>query len=334
VLIARRIWRRFGLEPPVDSRAGFLRIFLRHALGRPAPITITCAERSDGAGAQAHTIISAMCFARAHGHTYVHTPFTEIDHAERPMPEWVAAWEQFFNFGDGEERHESGTGRVYNYSAFHPRLFYALTGGFHPAGRLRRTAVPGPVGTERYFHPYFYYVDSHPETFRTIIPDLRRKFWKGRTRPDNDPLAVALHIRRGDVTTRHARRYTPIESVHRTIKDMQTVLEASGIAYSVRLYSQGQAGDFALLRDTGVELCLDVDALWTMQQLISADVLVMSKSSFSYVAALISDGIKLYEPFWHAPMDDWLPRNSHGRFDRRKFERQLQRCVQASGAAN
>jgi hypothetical protein len=44
------------------------------------------------------------------------------------------------------------------------------------------------------------------------------------------------------------------------------------------------------------ELFLDADAIWTMLEMIEADVLIMAKGSFSYVAALISDGIKLCEP--------------------------------------
>lgn len=323
VLAARRIRSRLGRKAPPDRRASFLRIFLLHAFGRQPPIRITCAERSDGAGAQAHTIMSAMCFAQAHGHTYVHTPFAAIDHAEQPAPDWVDAWEKLFNLGDGEERAETLKGRVYNYSSFHPRLYYAMTGGFRSADESRSRTRKGVGRPERHFHPYFYYADSHPESFQAIIPELRRKYWTGKKRSGNGDLMVALHMRRGDVTARNTMRYTPIESVHRTAEAVKSVLTDAGISYSMRLYSQGPADGFAALRDVGVDLCLDVDAVWTMQQLITADVLVMSKSSFSYVAALISDGIKLYEPFWHPPLRSWLPRNSHGRFDRREFERQL-----------
>ena len=93
----------------------------------------------------------------------------------------------------------------------------------------------------------------------------------------------------------------------------------------ISVYSQGEAGEFAGLKDLGADLFLDVDAVWTMQQLIEADILIMSKSSFSYVAALISDGIKLYEPFWHAPLPDWIQLKPDGRFDGAEFESQLDR---------
>jgi hypothetical protein len=239
----------------------------------------------------------------------------------------VDAWERLFNLGDGEERAETAMGRVYNYSSFHPRLYYALTGGFRTGGELRAHDDAGARRRQRHFHPYFYYVDSHPECFQAIVPDLRRKYWKDKPRPQKPELSVALHMRRGDVTARNSLRYTSVKSVLRTAEAVKSVLSRSGTAYSMRLYSQGPAEPFAPLRDAGVELCLDIDALWTMQQLVAADMLIMSKSSFSYVAALISEGIKIYEPFWHPPLDDWLPRNFRGDFDRREFGYQLDRLL-------
>jgi hypothetical protein len=44
----------------------------------------------------------AINFARICGLTYVHTPFNRIWHADRPMREWVDAWEAHFNLGLGE----------------------------------------------------------------------------------------------------------------------------------------------------------------------------------------------------------------------------------------
>jgi hypothetical protein len=47
-------------------------------------------------------VMNAINFARAFDLTYVHSPFTIIQHAERPMEKWVAAWEALFNLGAGE----------------------------------------------------------------------------------------------------------------------------------------------------------------------------------------------------------------------------------------
>ena|ERR1700693_374405 len=64
--------------------------------------------------------------------------------------------------------------------------------------------------------------------------------------------------------------------------------------------------------------------------------LIMAKGCFSYYAALISDGIKIFEPKaiseddlpswrWRSvpPAQNWIPRLTDGSFDREAFERQL-----------
>jgi hypothetical protein len=71
----------------------------------------------------------------------------------------------------------------------------------------------------------------------------------------------------------------------------------------------------------GVELFLNNDALWTMRELIEAD---LSHGLFSYSAAIISDGIKLYEPFDSPPLKGWLVRQPKGNFDERLFAAQLE----------
>ena len=91
----------------------FLWQYVSHLTGFQPIRKITCPGlRSEGAGSQALMIMNAINFARSFGLTYVHTPFTFIQHAQRPMEEWVTAWETLFNLGAGEavcdsERHEA-----------------------------------------------------------------------------------------------------------------------------------------------------------------------------------------------------------------------------------
>jgi len=323
VIAVRRTRRLLGLPARPHSADVFLGVFLRHALGRQRRLRITCRDRTDGVGAQAHTIMSALCFARAQGHTYVHTPFTEIDHAEWPMDAWVAAWEQLFNLGEGEIALESAGPPPINYSTFHPRLYHALKDFI--ARLANRTAPPAGSGRreERHFQPLFYFSDCHPDEYDRVIPDLRRKYYRHSSPLQNRQLTVAIHMRRGDVTPAHRQRFTPNAEVLETMRRVRALLEVHGQEHVISLHSVGAASDFAEFRDSGVVLSLNVDAIWTMRQLIEADILIMSRSSFSYVAALISDGIKLYEPFWHSPLADWIGCDRKGRFDERAFAAQL-----------
>lgn len=40
----------------------------------------------------------------------------------------------------------------------------------------------------------------------------------------------------------------------------------------------------------------------TFKEMVSANALIITKSSFSYIAGVLLDGDIYYEPFWHPPM--------------------------------
>ena len=44
----------------------------------------------------------------------------------------------------------------------------------------------------------------------------------------------------------------------------------------------------------------------------TADALIISRSSFSYFAALFSRGIIIYFAFWHHPLKEWLTSDING----------------------
>ena len=55
---------------------------------------------------------------------------------------------------------------------------------------------------------------------------------------------------------------------------------------------------------------INEDPIETLEALATADFLIMSKSSFSYLAALFNqEGKSLYAPFWHPSMADWVQFN-------------------------
>jgi hypothetical protein len=55
-----------------------------------------------------------------------------------------------------------------------------------------------------------------------------------------------------------------------------------------------------------IKMYIDTDTFHTMHHLINANVLVMCKSSFSYIAALYNPNDIIYTPFWHPPLNHWL----------------------------
>src|SRR5262249_26875305 len=122
-------------------------------------------------GFQAFTTMCAIAFARTCGLTYVHTPFTAINHADRPMPLWVAAWEAQFNFGLGEElATESDNPEIVDFVFNYQNL--ALLFGFNKGHLVRK--------------------------IEETIPEFRRKYYWNKSPIQNEVLTIGVHIRRGD----------------------------------------------------------------------------------------------------------------------------------------
>jgi hypothetical protein len=239
------------------------------------------------------------------------------------MDQWVEAWESVFNLGQGEELFRNGAQPALNYTTFHPRLYHVVRSALlrTRSEKLLNRNKSRQIST--FFHPFFYYSDSNPDAYLSLIPELSKKFYPKGPPPKSSVLKVAVHLRRGDVRHVHHRRFTHIGTVCETARQVISALEEHQQDYTMSAYSEGRESDFVELQKLGAELFLNADAIWTLRQLVEADILIMSKSSFSYVAALISAGIKLYEPFWHSPLDSWILRKSGGGFSRLAFEHQL-----------
>lgn len=272
---------------------------------------VTCTGKVDGAGAQAQALVSVMLFARAVGAQYVHTPFSVIDHNPDSSPDWPARWEQFFNFGVGElpaaALHDRGVPRVQVVSPF------AVT----------RTGVLYEIP-----HCYLTWALSRP-LLPGLLAELRTRLLADKpvVTSSHDGLRVAIHVRRGDVTEEgpHARRFTTTETVERLFQGLERALRTADVPFRATLYSQGDPAQFRSLADQGVSIDTRDDPFETFTQLVTADVLVTAKSSFSYLAGLLSRGVVLYQPFWHGPLDGWVRLTEDGGFD---HERLLDRLVQ------
>ncbi len=267
---------------------------------------------SEGPGSQAVSVMHAINFARSSGLTYVHTPFSVISDADRPQQEWADAWETLFNLGAGEKTCDAQRYEVVNYCY-----------GFD--------SLPLLFGWQNC-------MDELADRFKALIPEFRRKYYIDKSPRTTEQVTVAVHVRRGyDVSANHSL-FTSTDSVLRTITLVKTVLDNHNIRHRISVYSEGNSADFSEICIPGIELSkyrvgnyldassiesvVDIDAISATRELIEADILIMSKGSLCYCAALISDGIKIFEP-GREPMEDWLLRSPEGSFDSAAFEHQL-----------
>ncbi|MFM8893299.1 MAG: hypothetical protein ACKOTB_17080 [Planctomycetia bacterium] len=137
-------------------------------------------------------------------------------------------------------------------------------------------------------------------------------------------LNVAVHVRRGDVAAMKAQdqgnwreRFMAADWFGRV---MEMVVDQHRDQQPLfHIYSQGEPGEFAdLVRRFDVRLHLDAGDQESLLNMSRADILVMSPSGFSYLAAILGTGRKIARaPWWHHLPDggDWtlLPADQGGR---------------------
>jgi hypothetical protein len=158
--------------------------------------------------------------------------------------------------------------------------------------RLRTKADLSLVAND-HFHAY---CDRHTSVYLGVQEEFRRRC--AMLKSARDEGVMAIHIRRGDAM-KEPRRVTSLEKIALVID----VLKKMRPDLRIKIYSEGHVAEFANL--PADEFHLNRDVFQTIGALADAEILLMAKSSFSYVAALLSRGQVIYEPFWHRPLPSW-----------------------------
>lgn len=139
---------------------------------------------------------------------------------------------------------------------------------------------------------------------------IKKCFWENKSKNffKNDKFNVTIHMRRENkcdngnagsrVTTPNSYYLYVMNNIREKYKDKDILFH---------IYSQGNINNFKeFLNTNDIILNIDTDICNTFTALVAADVLVTSPSSFSYIAALISDGEVYYKRFWHNPKKNWI----------------------------
>ena len=120
-------------------------------------------------------------------------------------------------------------------------------------------------------------------------------------------LAVALHVRRGDVTPIGMTKKRHTADAH--YLQLAATIRKQFPDAQLHLYSQTSsfypATSFRGFQRAGIEVHLDGDPLTVLAHLAEADVFVMAKSAFSSTAALFNPNCVVYEPFWYGKLVHW-----------------------------
>lgn len=166
-----------------------------------------------------------------------------------------------------------------------------------------------------------------------VIKELKQKFYQAPARKKDcliystENFNIAIHVRRGDIMADPTNpnlvmRYLSNDYFE---KVLQQVFENFHTSKPVHVYffSQGKPEDYPeFTHFRNLHWCLDMNAQDSFLHFVYADLLITSKSSFSYKPALLNNGIKVCpRNFWHGYPDtkDWILCENNGTFDVNKL---------------
>jgi hypothetical protein len=321
------------LRRPLSSRSSDL----RHKI----VLTYDNTKMTDGVGAQLQRIYGIYSISRLLGVSYLHSPLKLVEYQGLRALKIGSADPEFHQeFNDICQIKSDVTTAEYfrpinlldlSMKEFHKliTMYYADKSDRRPY--LLRLAAPYAIG------------DSFPDCYEVCkeISPFASPASEGRA------LRVAIHVRRGELAFLDAERILPDHYYISVAQNVVHLFEALGIDYEIELHSEAIDKEFIVQPDqpgifnrisspvvVGPRMyrleifsilphlvpCINEKAIDCLRKLATADILIMSKSSFSYIAALLNrNGIILYHPFWHPAPSSWITVDPRGQFNQPRF---------------
>jgi len=151
---------------------------------------------------------------------------------------------------------------------------------------------------------------------------------------DSPLFRVAIHVRWGDLPIGCSARLLPNEYYIAVTQKIREVLKKLNISYVCELYTELPQNTFTVTPEhhgidgrlkepmvldpkqyhleafdliPDLKKFINTDPIETLERLATADIVIMSRSSFSFLAAMVNQkGTAVYFPFYHSPMLGWL----------------------------
>lgn len=262
---------------------------------------------NDGLGAQYQRMIAifSLCNYLKSNIEYVHSPITKIEHIS--SDEEIQQIEDFFGFSktfkNVNDIQYDECIELNVIKDFNVIIEISKKSKEHSKNVLLKTAIIFAI-VEKYIYMYENAM-IHLRNICLSSTNYSLNYYKKNTGKN-----IAVHIRRGDVTTNTTNpdimvRYTPTEYFKNIILYLQKEDPNRNFYIFTELTEQNKS-EFEIFRNIpNLEIISDNNTLLTFQHLITADILVTCKSSFSYISAFYNPNTIYYLPFWHKPFTHW-----------------------------
>jgi hypothetical protein len=229
---------------------------------------------SDGFGSQFQCIIWTYIYCRFHNLKFYYYPFQSMEHNYENDPNFLYSKEKFINF---KENFSIANNDI---SQLDPVICYPF--------------VQNNINTNNY---------------KIYLDEIKEVFYNDKKNPfDRSYLNIAIHIRvpnKCDNSPDASMWYINNKSYYFNIIENLTEETEQTKPIKFHIYSQGSDDDFKDYNSDNIILHLNESIEETFLSLCYADILVTSKSSFSYIAAMLNNNIVYYTQFWHPPLKDW-----------------------------
>ena len=238
---------------------------------------VTNCVRGDGFGAQYQNIIWAILLAEKKGYEFYYTPFSSMEHNYENDVEFLIKKENFINIKD-------------NFPTV-DKL---------PTNTQVQQLCGGINGID------FGIIENNlSECLRSDSFKKIKNVFHQNKKPVfyDDTINVAVHIRKQNDHDNHILGVHSEDYFLHMIEHIKNIYDDEVFFH---IFSQGDESNFSNFKKNNIILHLNESIESTFYSMVTAQILVMSKSSLSYTAAMLSDGIIYYLPFWHKPSSSWL----------------------------
>jgi hypothetical protein len=245
----------------------------------------------DGMGAQFQRIIGLIALAHECGCIYTHTPVSQMDHITSAEVTEIENFLQINNYYN-----KNGIKVDNEYTIKSDEVGSAL---LHFKNQSTTTSILLSI------HNCISILDANPNMYDKVMPTLRKiKQTIELVHFKRDIINIAVHIRRGDVSNlQNSDRYLPTTYFKEIIDNLLQQSPGANVCIFTEL-TPGNKEEFNIF-SPNIKIISGGDVLTTFEHLSKADILITSKSSFSYLAALYNENTVMYTNFWHKPLSRW-----------------------------
>ena len=262
---------------------------------------------NEGVGAQYQRIIGLLGIAKKHGLKFIHRKIT-VGHNYEDDLLWDEKWDDIFNI--------KSINSIVEIDKENTTTNKEVVKLFNVSNNDIDMIIKNPDKIYSITLP-FNIVDNAPNIYYNIIRnDIINAYNNSNYELslfDNDRKNIVIHIRvlnefDNEIETIQYEnligiRYTSYEHYMILINKLRIIYPN----YNIHIISQKNISlhykDIEKIEN--VKLHLDTDAITSFHHMCNADILVIAKSSFSYLAAIYNKNKVIFFPFWHAPLDNW-----------------------------